>query len=53
LFSGGSACRNINIALSRRGVDLTRIVPAWDSGAVPRSFARPSTCFRWATFARL
>jgi len=32
LFSGGSACRSINIALSRRGADLTRIVPAWDSG---------------------
>ncbi|WP_282454743.1 2-phospho-L-lactate transferase CofD family protein [Agrobacterium sp. InxBP2] len=32
LFSGGSACRTINIALSRRPVDLTRIVPAWDSG---------------------
>ncbi|WP_117190503.1 gluconeogenesis factor YvcK family protein [Rhizobium terrae] len=32
LFSGGSACRTINIALSRRQVHLTRIVPAWDSG---------------------
>ncbi|MBW6424996.1 YvcK family protein [Rhizobium sp. XQZ8] len=32
LFSGGSACRTINIALSRRNVRLTRIVPAWDSG---------------------
>jgi len=32
LFSGGTACRNINIALSRRGADVTRIVPAWDSG---------------------
>ncbi len=32
LFSGGSACRTINIALSRRQVNLTRIVPAWDSG---------------------
>ena len=32
LFSGGSACRNINIALSHRGADITRIVPAWDSG---------------------
>lgn len=32
LFSGGTACRTINIALSRRQVHLTRIVPAWDSG---------------------
>ncbi len=32
LFSGGSACRTINIALSRMGARLTRIVPAWDSG---------------------
>jgi 2-phospho-L-lactate transferase/gluconeogenesis factor (CofD/UPF0052 family) len=32
LFSGGSACRTINIALCRRQVHLTRIVPAWDSG---------------------
>ncbi len=32
LFSGGSACRSINIALARRGARLTRIVPAWDSG---------------------
>jgi len=32
LFSGGSACRNINIALSRMSARLTRIVPAWDSG---------------------
>lgn len=32
LFSGGSACRTINIALSRKQVQLTRIVPAWDSG---------------------
>ncbi|WP_274628973.1 gluconeogenesis factor YvcK family protein [Arvimicrobium flavum] len=32
LFSGGTACRNINIALSRTSVELTRIVPAWDSG---------------------
>jgi CofD-related protein of GAK system len=32
LFSGGSACRTINIALSHRQVHLTRIVPAWDSG---------------------
>lgn len=33
LFSGGSACRTINLALSgRKDVSLTRIVPAWDSG---------------------
>jgi uncharacterized cofD-like protein len=32
LFSGGTACRNINIALSRMATRLTRIVPAWDSG---------------------
>lgn len=32
LFSGGTACRTINLALSQRGYRLTRIVPAWDSG---------------------
>lgn len=32
LFSGGTACRSINIALSRHGARVTRIVPAWDSG---------------------
>lgn len=32
LFSGGTACRTINIALCRRKVHVTRIVPAWDSG---------------------
>lgn len=32
LFSGGSACRSINIALCRSGAHVTRIVPAWDSG---------------------
>lgn len=32
LFSGGSACRTINLALCKRAVRLTRIVPAWDSG---------------------
>ncbi|ACM39460.1 MULTISPECIES: 2-phospho-L-lactate transferase CofD family protein [Rhizobium/Agrobacterium group] len=32
LFSGGSACRTINIALCRRGCHVTRLVPAWDSG---------------------
>ncbi|MCO5066130.1 MAG: YvcK family protein [Rhizobiaceae bacterium] len=37
LFSGGTACRSINIALSRRGASLTRIVPAWDSGGSSKS----------------
>jgi uncharacterized cofD-like protein len=32
LFSGGSACRNINILLCKTSAELTRIVPAWDSG---------------------
>ncbi|WP_271022271.1 gluconeogenesis factor YvcK family protein [Rhizobium sp. RCAM05973] len=32
LFSGGSACRSINIALSQSGAEVTRVVPAWDSG---------------------
>lgn len=32
LFSGGTAARAMNIALSRRPVRLTRVVPAWDSG---------------------
>ncbi len=32
LFSGGSACRNINISLCKLTGQLTRIVPAWDSG---------------------
>lgn len=31
LFSGGSACRAINLALCGKA-QLTRIVPAWDSG---------------------
>lgn len=31
LFTGGSACRAINIALCGRA-QLTRVVPAWDSG---------------------
>jgi len=31
LFSGGSACRAINIALCGKA-QITRIVPAWDSG---------------------
>ena len=32
MFSGGSACRSINLALARRPVHLTRVVPSWDSG---------------------
>jgi uncharacterized cofD-like protein len=32
LFSGGTACRSINLALCAKPVRLTRIVPAWDSG---------------------
>ena len=32
LFSGGSACRSINLALSQSGAEITRVVPAWDSG---------------------
>lgn len=32
LFSGGSACRSVNVALCAHEVELTRIVPAWDSG---------------------
>jgi len=32
LFSGGTACRSINIALCKSGAQLTRVVPAWDSG---------------------
>lgn len=35
LFSGGSACRAINIALCGRA-QLTRVVPAWDSGGSSR-----------------
>lgn len=32
LFSGGSACRSINLALCAKPLRLTRVVPAWDSG---------------------
>jgi uncharacterized cofD-like protein len=32
LFSGGSACRSINLALCGQPVRLSRVVPAWDSG---------------------
>ncbi|KQS75163.1 hypothetical protein ASG25_20600 [Rhizobium sp. Leaf384] len=36
MFSGGSACRSINLALARKDVHLTRVVPAWDSGGSSR-----------------
>ena len=32
LFSGGTACRALNLALCSLPVRLTRVVPAWDSG---------------------
>lgn len=32
LFSGGTACRSTNLALCAKPAQLTRIVPAWDSG---------------------
>ena len=32
LFGGGSGNRDINIALCREGWEVTRVVPAWDSG---------------------
>jgi uncharacterized cofD-like protein len=32
MFGGGSGSRDITIALSRMGWDVTRVVPAWDSG---------------------
>lgn len=32
LFSGGSAARSLTMALARLPVEVTRIVPAWDSG---------------------
>lgn len=37
MFSGGTGCRSINIALSERAVGLTRVVPAWDSGGSSKS----------------
>ncbi|MGJ4953914.1 gluconeogenesis factor YvcK family protein [Bradyrhizobium sp. HKCCYLS20291] len=36
LFSGGTAMRGINVALCRRGVQITRVVPAWDNGGSSR-----------------
>ncbi|HVF65015.1 MAG TPA: gluconeogenesis factor YvcK family protein [Casimicrobiaceae bacterium] len=32
IFAGGSGSRAINIALAQSGLNVTRIVPAWDSG---------------------
>jgi uncharacterized cofD-like protein len=37
IFSGGTAQRQITIALARRGLAVTRIVPAWDSGGSSRA----------------
>lgn len=37
MFSGGTGCRSINIALSGRALNLTRVVPAWDSGGSSKS----------------
>lgn len=45
LFSGGTACRSITIALARMNAELTRVVPAWDSGGSSKvlreAFAMP------------
>ncbi|WP_119393065.1 gluconeogenesis factor YvcK family protein [Taklimakanibacter lacteus] len=32
ILAGGTASRNVTIALTRQGARVTRIVPAWDSG---------------------
>ncbi len=32
MFGGGSGSRDITMALCKRGYDITRVVPAWDSG---------------------
>lgn len=32
IFAGGTGSRGINIALARSGLNITRVVPAWDSG---------------------
>jgi 2-phospho-L-lactate transferase/gluconeogenesis factor (CofD/UPF0052 family) len=37
LFTGGSGCRNINVALCRTGANITRVVPSWDSGGSSRA----------------
>lgn len=36
IFAGGTAFRNCNIALARRGHRVTRIVPSWDNGGSSR-----------------
>lgn len=36
LFSGGTACRSLNLALCGLPLRLTRVVPAWDSGGSSR-----------------
>ena len=40
IFSGGTAQRQITIALARRRLAVTRIVPAWDSGGSSRAIRR-------------
>lgn len=37
IFAGGTAFRNCNIALARRGHRVTRIVPSWDNGGSSRT----------------
>ena len=37
VFAGGTAFRNCNIALARRGHHVTRIVPSWDNGGSSRA----------------
>ena len=37
MFGGGSGSRNLTIALCREGYDVTRVVPAWDSGGSSRA----------------
>lgn len=36
MFGGGSGSRGITMALCRAGFDVTRVVPAWDSGGSSR-----------------
>ena len=37
IFAGGTAFRNCNIALARRGHRVTRVVPSWDNGGSSRT----------------
>lgn len=37
ILAGGTASRNLTIALIRQGVRVTRLVPAWDSGGSSKS----------------